>query len=109
MCGDGREPPDVHWILYLGPMSPREIKCIETLLSDVSRGLCEASEPITIHVRLDELYEVTKRLMNATFEATDTEMKVRLAHLEYRATQYRQMIQDRLAINNERNLPCSIL
>ena len=41
-----------------------------------------------MHVRLDELYEVIKRLMDATFEATDTEMRVRLAHLEYRARQY---------------------
>jgi len=38
--------------------------------------------------------------MDATFQATDTEMKVRLAHLEYRARQYRQMIQERLAINS---------
>ena len=81
-------------------MSPKEIKCIEPLLSDVSRGLCEANEPITMNVRLDELYEVIRRLMDATFKATDTEMKVKLTHLEYRARQYRQMIQDRLAVNN---------
>ena len=49
---------------------------------------------------LDELYEVIRRLMDATFQATETEMKVRLAHLKYRARPYRQMIQDRLAINN---------
>jgi hypothetical protein len=36
-------------------MSPKEIKCIETLLSDVYKGLCEANEPISMHVRLDEL------------------------------------------------------
>lgn len=81
-------------------MSPREIKCIETLLSDVSRGLCEGDEPITMHVHFNELYEVIKRLMDAAFEATDTEMKVKLAHMEYRARQYRQMIQDRLVIGN---------
>jgi hypothetical protein len=60
--------------------------------------------------RLDELYEVIRRLMNATFEATGTEMKVRLAHLEYRARQYRQMIQDRLAIDMhlpEQETPCT--
>ena len=81
-------------------MSPREIKCIETLLCDVQKGLCEGNEPITMHVRLDELYEVIKRLMDATFEATDTEMKVRLAHMEYRAREYRKMIQDKLALRN---------
>jgi len=34
MCGAGREPPDVHWTLCLG----KEIKGIETLLSDVHRA-----------------------------------------------------------------------
>ncbi len=53
-----------------------------------------------MHVRLDELYEEIKRLMDATFQATDTEVKVRLAHLEYRAREYRQMIQDRLGMSN---------
>ena len=66
-------------------MSPREIKCIETLLSDVHTWLCEGAEPIPMHVHFNELYEVIKRLTDATFEAKDTEMKVRLAHLEYRA------------------------
>ncbi len=75
-------------------MTPKEIKCIESLLSDVDSDLCEANEPITMHVRLDELYEIIKRLMDATFQTTDTEMKVKLAHLEYRAREYRQMIQD---------------
>jgi hypothetical protein len=70
----------------------KEVNCIE--------GLCEGNEPITMHVQLDELYEVIRRLMDATFRATDTEMKVRLAHMECRARQYQKMIQDRLAITN---------
>jgi len=82
------------------PMSPREIHCIETLLSDVKQSLCETNEPITMHVRLDELYEVIKRLLDATAEATDTEVKVRLAQLEYRARKYRQMIMERLGVNS---------
>ena len=45
-----------------------------------------------MHVWFDELYEVIKRLMDATFEATDTEMKVKLGQMEYRARQYRQVI-----------------
>ncbi len=53
-----------------------------------------------MHVQLDELYEVIRRLMDATFQATDTEMKVKLAHMEKRARQYRQMIQDRLGMSN---------
>ncbi len=91
---------DVISTIYLGPMSPKEMKCIESLLSDIYGGLCEGDEPITMHVQLDELYEVIKRLMDATFQATDTEMKVRLAQLEYRAREYRQTIQDRLGMSN---------
>lgn len=48
------------------------------LLSDVHRDLNVGDEPITMHVRLDELYEVIKRMPNALLEITDTEMKARL-------------------------------
>jgi hypothetical protein len=41
---------------------------------------------MAMHIHFNELYEVIKRLMNATFEATDTEMKVRLAHLLVQGT-----------------------
>lgn len=36
--------------------------------------------------------------MDATFEAKGTELKVRLAYMEYRARQYWRDIQERLAI-----------
>ena len=39
-------------------MSPREVKCIETLLAHVHRGLCEGFEPVTMHLHFNELYEV---------------------------------------------------
>ena len=81
-------------------MNPKEIKQIESLLSDVQEGLCEGDELATMQVQYNELYQVIRRLMDATFEATDKDTKVRLASLEYKARQYLEMLQDELAMNN---------
>ena len=68
-------------------MSPKEIQHIESLLSDVQEGLFEGDELATMQLQYNELHHAMRRLMDATFEAADQDVKVRLASLEYKARQ----------------------
>ena len=65
----------------LNLMNPKEIQQIESLLSDVYEGLCEGDELATMQLQYNELNQAIRRLMDATFEASDQATKVRLASL----------------------------
>jgi len=77
-----------------------EVKQIADFLNDVYEGLCEGDEDTTMRLHLMELYQVIKRLMDATFATQDQNLKVLLASLEYRARQYKQEIEERLGVRN---------
>jgi hypothetical protein len=81
-------------------MKKAEIQQIRSFLSDVYEGICEQDEPHIQQLQLNELYRVIKRLMDATFETKDQGKKVLLASLEYKARQYKEQIETRLAIRN---------
>lgn len=81
-------------------MEKEEIKQIGEFLSDVHEGICEQDEPHIQQLQLNELYRVIKRLMDTTFETKDQGKKVLLASLEYKARQYKEQIEKRLAIRN---------
>lgn len=81
-------------------MDTAEIKRIGDFLNGVYEGICERDEPATMQLHLSELYRVIKNLMDETFNAKDQKLKVLLASLEYKARQYKQVIEERLAVRN---------
>ena len=82
-------------------MEKAEIEQIEDYLKDLEEGLVEWDYrgPMTLG-HLTELYRIIERLMNATFETKDQQLKVLLASLELKARRCRQCIEARLAIRN---------
>jgi len=86
-------------------MDKVEFKQIADFLNDVYEGLCEGDEEAAIRLHLTELYRVIKRLMDATFETKNQDLKVLLASLEYRARQYKQQIEEWLAVRNRVHRP----
>ena len=81
-------------------MKQAEIKQIADFLSDVYEGICEGDERTAMELQLTELYDVIKRLMDATFETKDQRLKVLLATLELKARKCKQEIEQRLAVRN---------
>ncbi len=81
-------------------MKKTEIQQIADFLSDVYEGICEGDERTTMKLQLTELYDVIKRLMDATFETKDQELKPLLAALELKARKCKQEIEQRLAVRN---------
>ena len=81
-------------------MKKAEIKRIAEFLSDVYEGICEWDERTTMELQLTELYDVIKRLMDATFETKDQRLKPLLATLEMKARKCKQEIERRLAVRN---------
>ncbi len=73
-----------------------EIKRIVDYLKDLEQGLYEWDyRGITIQGHLTELYGIIERLMQATFETKDQELKPLLATLEMKARKCKQCIETR--------------
>ena len=82
-------------------MEKAEIKQIADYLKDLEEGLYEWDyRGITTQGQLTELYRIIKRLMDATFETKDQELKVLLATLEYKARKCKECIERRTGVRN---------
>ncbi len=82
-------------------MQKAEIKQIADYLKDLEEGLYEWDyQGITTQGHLTKLYGIIERLMNATFETKDQELKPLLATLEMKARKCKQCIERRLAVRN---------
>ncbi len=82
-------------------MEKVEIKQIVDYLKDLEEGLYEWDyRGITTQGQLTELYRIIKRLMDATFETKDQQLKVLLATLEYKARKCKECIERRTAVRN---------
>jgi len=82
-------------------MDKVEIKWVADYLKDLEEGLYEWDyRGITTQGQLTELYRIIERLMDATFETKDQQLKVLLATLEYKARKCKECIEGRLAVRN---------
>ena len=82
-------------------MDRTEIKSIADYLKDLEEGLYEWDyRGITTQGHLTKLYGIIKRLMDATYETKDQQLKPLLATLEYKARKCKQCIERRLAVRN---------
>ncbi len=82
-------------------MKKAEIKAIAEYLKDLEEGLVEWDyRGITTQGHLTKLYGIIERLMNATYETKDQELKPLLATLEMKARKCKQCIERRLAVRN---------
>ncbi len=85
----------------MGGMEKAEIKRIADYLKDLEEGLYEWDyRGITTQGHLTKFYGIIKRLMDATFETKDQQLKPLLATLEYKARKCKQCIEERLAVRN---------
>ena len=82
-------------------MERAEIKRIAEYLKDLEEGLYEWDyRGISTQGQLTELYRIIKRLMDATFETTDQQLKPLLATLEYKARMCKECIEARTGVRN---------
>lgn len=82
-------------------MEKGEIRQITEYLKDLEEGLVEWDyRVITTQGHLTELYRIIKRLMDATFETQDQELKPLLATLEMKARKCKQCIERRTGVRN---------
>jgi hypothetical protein len=82
-------------------MEKTEIKSIADYLKDLEEGLYKQDyRGIFSRQKLDELYSVIPKLMDATFKAKDKKLKVLLATLEYKAHKCKECIEQRTALRN---------
>ena len=82
-------------------MEKGEIKQIADYLKDLEEGLYEWDyRGITTQGHLTKLCSIIERLMQATFETKDQELKPLLATLEYKARKYKQCIEARTGVRN---------
>jgi len=82
-------------------MEKAEIKCIADFLKDLEEGLYEWDyRGITTQGHLTKLYGIIKRLMQATYETKDQQLKPLLATLEYKARKCKECIERRTAVRN---------
>ena len=82
-------------------MEKVEIKQIADYLKDLEEGLYEWDyRGITTQGQLTELYRIIKRLMDATYETKDQQLKPLLATLEYKARKCKQCIEARTGVRN---------
>ena len=82
-------------------MERAEIKQIADYLKDLEEGLVEWDyRGLTTQGHLTKLYGIIERLMKATFETEDQELKVLLATLEYKARKCKECIERRTAVRN---------
>ena len=82
-------------------MDKAEIKRIAEYLIDLEEGLVEWDyRGITTQGHLTNLYGIIERLMQATFETKDQELKPLLATLEMKARKCKQCIEARTGVRN---------
>ena len=82
-------------------MERDEIKQIAAYLKDLEEGLVEWDyRGITTQGQLTKLYDIIERLMKATYETKDQELKPLLATLEYKARKCKQCIEARTGVRN---------
>ena len=87
--------------LKLKRMDRTEIKCIGEYIKDLEEGLYEWDyRGITTQGHLTKLYGIIERLMQATFETKDQQLKPLLATLEYKARKCKQCIETRTGVRN---------
>ena len=82
-------------------MEKAEIKAIADYLKDLEEGLYELDyRGITTQGHLTKLYGIIERLMDATYETEDQQLKPLLAMLEYKARKCKQCIEARTGVRN---------
>ena len=81
-------------------MEKAEIKRIADFINDTWEGICGGDEPTTMQLQLTELYRIIKKLMDATYQTKDQQLKVLLASLEYKARRCKQYIEARTGVRN---------
>lgn len=82
-------------------MEKAEIKRIADYIKDLEEGLDLLDyRGLPMLGALNRLYEIIKRLMDATNETDDKQLKPLLATLEYKARLCKQCIERRLAVKN---------
>ena len=82
-------------------MEKAEIKRIGDYLKDLEEGLYEWDDRgLSTLGHLTRLYEIIERLMDASFETKDQQLKPLLATLEYKARKCKECIEKRLAVRN---------
>lgn len=82
-------------------MEKGEIKQIADYLKDLEEGLVEWDyRGITTQGHLTKLYGIIERLMNATYETKDQQLKPLLATLEYKARKCKKCIEARTGVRN---------
>jgi hypothetical protein len=81
-------------------MERAEIKQIADYLKDLEEGLVEWDYRGLSTLGHLTKHQIIERLMKATFETDDQELKPLLATLEYKARTCKQCIEARLAVRN---------
>ncbi|UCH70490.1 MAG: hypothetical protein JSV29_00450 [Candidatus Bathyarchaeota archaeon] len=82
-------------------MEKAEIKQIAEYIKDLEEGLYEWDyRGITTQGHLTKLYGIIERLMQATFETKDQQLKPLLATLEYKARKCKECIEARTGVSN---------
>ncbi|MFC1652421.1 hypothetical protein ACFL3F_01750 [Planctomycetota bacterium] len=78
-------------------MTLEQINEIRDLIADVHQNVCEGEAS---QYQLARLYDAITRLMDATFETKDQDMKVALATLECAARQQKELVEELLVVRN---------
>ncbi len=82
-------------------MEKAEIRQIAAYPKDLEEGLVELDyRGQSTLDDLNRLYVIISRLMDATSETRDQELKPLLASLEYKARKCKECIEERLAVRN---------
>ena len=82
-------------------MEKAEIKQIADYVKDLEEGLVEWDyDHVAMQTELPYLYQIIKRLMDATYKTDDQRLKPLLATLEYKARKCKECIEARLAVKN---------
>jgi hypothetical protein len=82
-------------------MEKDKIRQISEFLKDLEGKLYECDfNDIIARQKLNEVYRLIPRLMDATFEVKDSDLKILLASLEYKARKCKEYIELRTGIRN---------
>lgn len=77
------------------------IKQIADYIKELEEGLYRLDyQGQANQIHLNKLYEIIKRLMDATFNTNDQKLKPPLVTLEYKARKCKECIESRLALKN---------
>lgn len=88
-------------ILRMMDMESSQVKQIADYVKELEESLFEWDyDHIAMQTELPYLYQVIKRLMDATYKTKDQQLKPLLATLEYKARKCKQCIERRLAVKN---------